>query len=199
MTALASDLSLDNPALSSQAVFRAVMDALARPGKPARLAGTGPIVHPLSAEALAIVRALADFETPLWVDPVLSASAPLRDHIGFHTGAPIVDDASRAAFALVSAGGPWPDADDLALGTADYPDRSTTLIVDGVDLDGGEPLALEGPGIAGSITLRPGGVPDDLKGRLKANRALFPRGIDILLVGSGFVLGLPRSVTVREA
>jgi alpha-D-ribose 1-methylphosphonate 5-triphosphate synthase subunit PhnH len=39
-------------------------------------------------------------------------------------------------------------------------------------------------------------LPLDLGERLLANRALFPRGVDLILVAPGAVVALPRSVRV---
>jgi alpha-D-ribose 1-methylphosphonate 5-triphosphate synthase subunit PhnH len=39
-------------------------------------------------------------------------------------------------------------------------------------------------------------VPDDLAHRLASNRLTFPLGIDVLLVGTGEVVALPRSVRI---
>jgi alpha-D-ribose 1-methylphosphonate 5-triphosphate synthase subunit PhnH len=46
--------------------------------------------------------------------------------------------------------------------------------------------------------LRAEPLPADLPRRLAANRALFPRGIDLLLVTGSRVAALPRSVTLTD-
>ena len=85
---------------------------------------------------------LCDPETGL---PLTGAhdTPAVRDWITFHTGAPFVD-ASDAAFVL----GTWAEIelDTLPLGTAEYPDRSATVIVeqDAVRAHG---ATLRGPGI----------------------------------------------------
>jgi alpha-D-ribose 1-methylphosphonate 5-triphosphate synthase subunit PhnH len=122
----------------------------------------------------------------------------LRDWLAFHTGAPLTVDPSAAEFAVVSKRGPWPDFEDLAPGTPSYPDRSTTLICDGVTFDEGGRVDLSGPGIAGTTTLCLSGVPQDIVARLSANRATFPLGIDVLLAGEAGIVGLPRSVRVTR-
>ena len=48
-------------------------------------------------------------------------------------------------------------------------------------LRGGPPLALAGPGIRDTQVLCASGLPGDMAGRLAANRALFPRGVDFIL------------------
>ena len=59
-----------NPVGDAQATFRAVLDAMARPGKLDRV-GSGLVAPaPLDSATAAVLLALIDNETPLWVDPV---------------------------------------------------------------------------------------------------------------------------------
>ena len=66
------------PVLASQAAFRALMDAVARPGtvKPLPPAAAAP--SPLSATAAAVALTMLDYETPVWLDapPIGSACTP---------------------------------------------------------------------------------------------------------------------------
>ena len=87
---------LPDPVADAQSCFRAVLDAMARPGRirtvPAGLAAPSPLCD----AAAALLLTLVDHETPLWLDP---AAEPARGWIGFHTGAPVVPPA-QALFAL---------------------------------------------------------------------------------------------------
>ena len=49
----------------------------------------------------------------------------------------------------------------------------------------GQRWSLSGPGIADRASLAADPLPDDLGERLAANRALFPRGVDLILVAAG--------------
>ena len=62
------------PVLASQATFRALMDAVARPGtvKPLPPAAAAP--PPLSATAAAVALTMLDYETPVWLDAPLARS-----------------------------------------------------------------------------------------------------------------------------
>ncbi|MEO8526725.1 MAG: phosphonate C-P lyase system protein PhnH, partial [Caldimonas sp.] len=80
----------------------------------------------------------------------------------------------------------------------EYPDRSTTVAVTLPALDGGRALTLRGPGIKDSRTIAPAGLPDDFIAQWRANRAPFPRGVDLLLVANGHMLGLPRTTRITE-
>jgi alpha-D-ribose 1-methylphosphonate 5-triphosphate synthase subunit PhnH len=92
-----------------------------------------------------------------------------------------------------------PDFAVFAQGTAEYPDRSATLILQVESLKGGPKLVLKGPGIKDLANISPHPLPADFVARMRANRALFPRGVDLILVAGTSILGLPRSTRVEAA
>jgi alpha-D-ribose 1-methylphosphonate 5-triphosphate synthase subunit PhnH len=186
------------PALASQAVFRAVMDAFARPGEIKALPHAAVSPSPLSATAAALAWALLDYETPLWLDAPLADAPAVAEWIRFHAGARVTDDPRQAAFAIVSDPAQAPPFDQFALGTPEYPDRSTTLVLQVGCFGQGQRWSLSGPGIADRATLAADPLPDDLVERLAANRALFPRGVDLILVSPDSVAALPRSVNLQR-
>ena len=191
-----------DPVHDAQQTFRAVMNALARPGTLQPVAGLTGAPAPLAPVAAAIAVALADYETPLWLDGPLAAAPDVAAWLAFHTGARIGAAPSQAAFALVADAGALPDLAGFAQGTDVYPDRSTTLIVQVEALSGAATrLRLAGPGISGHATLSVAGLPADIADRLAANHALFPRGVDLVLAGPEGVAALPRTtrVTLVEA
>ncbi|ACA17329.1 phosphonate C-P lyase system protein PhnH [Methylobacterium sp. 4-46] len=194
---------LRDPVHDAQAVFRAVMDALARPGRIQRLAPDLAPPRPLTPELAAVALALADAEAPLWLDPVLAASGAVADFLRFHTGAPLVVEPAAAQFALVAAPAACPDFAAFAQGEPAYPDRSATLVLACAELAETHPaeeggLVLEGPGIRARARLRAAPLPPDFAARMRANRAAFPLGLDLLLTAPGRVAGLPRSTRVTE-
>jgi alpha-D-ribose 1-methylphosphonate 5-triphosphate synthase subunit PhnH len=119
--------------------------------------------------------------------------------IGFQTGAVQVKAPGQARFAVGSLGAGLPNLSDFALGTADYPDRSTTLVLVLDSLTAGATLTLSGPGIETSATIRPAGLSPAFFADWAINNALFPRGIDVLLVSGGEAIGLPRTTRIRSA
>src|SRR5262245_41700634 len=196
MTVLAP--GFDDAVLGAQSAFRGIMEATARPGTVCRLEDAVSPPPLLSCGAGTVALTLFDHDTPVWLDAALAAETDVVYWLRFHTRAPIVSDPRAAAFALLSQPQRAPPFDTFALGTLDYPDRSATLILQVDSLERGEPLRLSGPGIKGRSTLRATPLPADLAARLAANRALFPRGVDLLLVTESSVAALPRSVTVVE-
>jgi alpha-D-ribose 1-methylphosphonate 5-triphosphate synthase subunit PhnH len=193
-----------DPVHGAQQTFRAVMNAMARPGTLQPVDGLAEAPAPLSPVAGAVAVALADYETPLWLDTPLAAAPEVAAWLAFHTGARTGAAPAEAAFALAAAPAGLPDLAGFALGSDIYPDRSTTLIlqVDDFTADGASTrLHLAGPGIRGHATLAVAGLPADIVARLAANQALFPRGVDLILAGPAAVAALPRTtrVTLMEA
>lgn len=178
-----------DPGAHSAHAFRAVMEAMARPGSLQRIAGSAPPA-PLSAAAGAVVLTLCDADTPIHLAGAANC-APVRDWIAFHTGAP-PSEPSDCVFAL----GTWQDLmprDAYPIGTPEYPDRSATWIVemDALDIEG-TGAVLRGPGIQDTATLALPDIP-----ALQANHALFPLGLDFIFTSGAYIAGLPRSTEVR--
>lgn len=187
-----------DPVFESQSVFRGVLAALSRPGRAVACVASVTAPAPLMPAVAAVVATLADNTSPVWLDAALSEGAAPA-WVGFHTGAPIVPDPEAAAFALIGDPLAMPDLSTFALGTAEYPDRSATLIVQVESLEGGGRLVLKGPGIEDRAHVAPHPLPAGFVARMRANRALFPRGVDLILVAGDRILGLPRSTRVEAA
>jgi alpha-D-ribose 1-methylphosphonate 5-triphosphate synthase subunit PhnH len=180
------------PALEAQRLYRRLLDAMARPGRPQDLSEAPDAPQDLFRSTAGVALTLLDFETPVWLDPALrggEAQAWLR----FHCGCPFTDDAKAAAFALIVDAARMPRLESFNPGDARYPDRSTTLLVQVPSLVGGQSVQLAGPGIEGAVELSPAGVPDDFWTQVDANRAEFQLGVDLLLMDEERVLALPRS------
>jgi alpha-D-ribose 1-methylphosphonate 5-triphosphate synthase subunit PhnH len=190
-----------DPVRDARDVFRAVLDAMAEPGRVIPVDGITEAPAPLSPVAAAVVATLADFETTVWRDETLSTEA-IAAWIAFHTGAPPTDDASAAAFAVIGDAAGAPGWETFAVGTDVDPSLSTTAIlqVAGFDatLPGTRRFRLTGPGIETTRDVTIAGAPADLAARAAANRALFPRGVDLVLAGPQAVMALPRTTRIEE-
>ena len=179
--------------LSAQSTFRSVMDAMARPGAVQRVVPAAGTPGPMMRGTAAIALTLFDHDTPLWLDGQMSESMDVVKWLKFHTGAPVVQDPSVAAFALVADGALLPALERFALGSNEYPDRSTTVLLQVDSLSNGRSYELRGPGIDGVAMLQATIRPADLLERLRLNEALFPRGIDVVLVADDAVVAIPRT------
>ncbi len=184
-----------DPVGASQATFRAVLTAMAEPGRimTPDLALTPP--PPLGPAAAAVALALLDGDTPVWCDPASRAAAP---SLRFHTGAPLVDAPERARFALIADTAALPSLATFDAGTDEYPDRSATLIVAVARLGDGDTMVLRGPGIQERTRFAVAGLPAGFRAEWRANHARFPRGIDVILTAGDRLACLPRSVQIVE-
>jgi alpha-D-ribose 1-methylphosphonate 5-triphosphate synthase subunit PhnH len=179
--------------LSAQSTFRSVMDAMARPGSVQRIVAAAGTPAPMMRGAAAIALTLFDHDTPIWLDPAMSETPNVAKWLKFHASAPVVQDSAICSFALVGDAGALPALDCFSFGSNEYPDRSTTLILQVESLSEGPSFELRGPGIDGAATLRVTLQPADLFARLAINEALFPRGIDVVLVADDAIVAIPRT------
>ena len=188
-----------DPVFDGQRVFRATMDALASPGRALSLGAMATPPAPLTAELAALALTLCDHDSPVWLDAALASAPAVGDWLRFHTGAPITRDKRYAMFALVSDPVAMPSLEDFALGTDEYPDRSTTLILAVDSLENGAAFELRGPGIKDVAKLAPHPLPPGFAAQWAANGQQFPRGVDVILAAPDAVTGLPRTTRIVEA
>lgn len=180
-----------NPVADAQSCFRAVLDAMARPGRIQAVTGVSA-PSPLCDAAASVLLTLADHETPLWLE---CAAEPARPWIGFHTGAPIVP-ADRALFAMAFS---LPDLLGFPNGTDEMPETAATVILQVSSLTTGSRFVLAGPGLREPTMLTVAGLPPDFAAIWQRNHALFPRGIDLILCAGEHLIALPRSVSIRDS
>ncbi|PTT20109.1 phosphonate C-P lyase system protein PhnH [Acidovorax sp. HMWF029] len=186
-----------NEAFGSQAVFRAVLQALSHPGCTVAVehdAQTPAVGHAASA---AVLLALLDSDCTLWLSPRL-ADSDVGGWLRFHTGCTLVADAALARFVWVAQGDSLPALHSLNQGSDIYPDQSATCVVDvarsaATTADTHGAWQLRGPGIQDVAALQVDGLPDDFEAQWAANHAVFPCGVDVLLGTAGHIVGLPRT------
>src|SRR6201995_2866249 len=177
--------------LSAQSTFSSVMEAMARPGSLQRVTAAVGTPPPMMRGVAAIALTLFDHDTPIWRDEKMSETIEVARWLKFRSGAPVVTDPAISAFALIADAGALPDLDGFALGSNEYPDRSTTLVLQVASLTEGPAYELRGPGIDGSAVLNASFAPKDLFDRLAINATLFPRGIDVVLVADDAIVAIP--------
>jgi alpha-D-ribose 1-methylphosphonate 5-triphosphate synthase subunit PhnH len=174
-----------NVPIDAAVAFRALMQVMATPGQIVDVTGAQP-PSPLSQAAGVALLTLCDPDTPIHLAPEVDVTA-VREWITFHTGAPF-SDAEKAQFAV----GSWTSLNGLnfPIGTSEYPDRSTTLIVEVETLsqDGSQ---LSGPGIKDTAALS---LPETAA--FQANATLFPLGLDYFFTSGARIAALPRTTKV---
>jgi alpha-D-ribose 1-methylphosphonate 5-triphosphate synthase subunit PhnH len=181
------------PVRDAQRCFRAVLEAMARPGSihSAGVDLTPP--SPMDNSTAAVLLTLVDGETPLWI---ASPFAPVRDWVTFHCGATVVQDKAKASFVLTPT---LPDLTLLAAGSHEAPETGTTVIAQVAALGRGTRYRLRGPGLRVPSLLQVNGLPPQFAAIWQSNHARFPCGVDLLLCCGTQLAALPRSVTVEEA
>lgn len=185
-----------DPVQHAQQSFRLILEAMSRPGRLTELTCPLEPPQPFGPATAATALTLFDGDTRIWIDAA-GRSEEVAAFLRFHCGCPLTDRPAEADFAICLA---WPeDFGRFAQGEPEYPDRSTTVIVqvDRLDSDGG--LVLSGPGIADRERLGIAPLPGDFAARWSVNRAGFPLGIDLILTADRTFCGLPRSLTIEEA
>ena len=205
-----------NPVDDAQAVFRAVLQAFSRPGMVVCLP---TLPHPLPEGDMpqgmvALALTLCDNDTPLWLDA--AADTPqMRHHLRFHCATPFTANPAKAVFAFISQPKAMPRLAAFHPGRADFPDRSTTLVIRvdrSAEATGPGLLEVTGPGVKGNEhgawePFRLGGLPSWFWTDWSDNHAAYPLGVDVLFVGAGIadsgkpyaaVLALPRTAKVRK-
>jgi alpha-D-ribose 1-methylphosphonate 5-triphosphate synthase subunit PhnH len=189
-----------DPVFAAQSVFRNLIDGFARPGAIEQLSAKSTPPAPLGAAAGAVALTLCDHDTPLWLTPALGKSA-VPQWVAFHTGASVTTSKTEARFAFVEKGAAFPGFDQFSLGTQEYPDRSTTLVIEVEALTGGQALIAKGPGIKDETEVAVKGLPEVFLEFWTANRAIFPRGVDLVLTAGEELLCLPRTtrLSLKEA
>jgi alpha-D-ribose 1-methylphosphonate 5-triphosphate synthase subunit PhnH len=185
-----------DPPLDSQRVFRAVLQAMARPGQIQLLDRLPEGPMPLRPATAALALALLDLETPVWLSEDLRGAA--AHYLAFHTGAPQVDAIADARFIVIGHGEALPDLAALDLGDAEYPERAASLVIQVERLAPERGRRLRGPGIAGQIDVAVEGLAESFWDAFALNRKRFPLGFDTFLVAGDAVLGLPRSTILGE-
>jgi alpha-D-ribose 1-methylphosphonate 5-triphosphate synthase subunit PhnH len=184
-----------DPVHDSQGIFRCLLDAFAYPGRTVEFAADLEGPAPLMPATAAVLLALLDHDTPLFLSDSLDRPA-VRNFMRFHAGTRLIALPEGAAFAAVQAPELLP-LDRFEAGTDTYPDRSATIVVQVEALAGGPPTLWRGPGIADTSEVSVAGLPAAFWTAWRANNALFPCGVDLVLTSGRAAIALPRGVRVE--
>ncbi|WP_295895561.1 phosphonate C-P lyase system protein PhnH [uncultured Vibrio sp.] len=185
----------------SQQCFRLLLKAMSEPGTVVTLDRCDGFGNMMSAAAQTLL-SMADNATPIWLSPAYIQDRAVSENIKFHVSAPMVESLEQASFAVYSL----QDLDNqdwhnlpFNIGNEEYPDTSTTVLIelDSV-LDGAE-LMLSGPGIEVQRNVKLKGAPTALITYLMQRQedVNFPLGVDFIFVCDQQVMCLPRTTNVE--
>jgi alpha-D-ribose 1-methylphosphonate 5-triphosphate synthase subunit PhnH len=183
---------------NSQEVFRALMDAMASPGQVIDVGNLTAAPSPISSVAASVAATLFDHDATVWCDKSITGSAAAIGWLKFHTGLELTTNPSDAQFALIGDLETMPSFESFAKGTSEYPDRSTTIILQVDGFNRPDELTLKGPGIQEAQVFAPSQLPRMFVDQWAANRGAFPRGIDLIFAGKGALAALPRTTRISK-
>ena len=191
-------LSFADPVFESQAAFRAVLNAVASPGK---VFVGGEVYRPRRRYARPPRRRCWRWRIlrrrclSRWIflserrPPSICASTPAR---------PIAATPDKAAFALELATDAALDLARFAEGDPEYPDRSTTLVLQ-VGFRRRAALAPSWPRHQGRNASSRSRRRRKTLSSMQANGQKFPLGVDLILVAGALLVAAPRSTQISEA
>lgn len=186
--------SFKDPVHHAQQTFRALLDALARPGTPQTAAHlTAP--DGLTSSCAAACLTLLDLEKTIWLQPGLPEAE--RSWLLFHTGCRFTAHPQAADFALIWHIATAPSLSEFSWGTAEYPEASTSLLIQLPALQGGDPVILYGPGILDTITVT-APLAAEFWQQWQEMTADYPLGVDSWCFAGDQVLGLPRTARLQS-
>ncbi len=188
--------TLNDPVHDSQRLFRQLLSAMSEPGTLHTLEAPSPPGGELGPALWGTLLTLCDLDIRVWLAPELDGPA-LREALALHIGCRLTAKPADADFALVTPA-VLAEAREFALGSDEYPERSTTLLVALDTLEPAGKWRLSGPGIADRRQLGLGDAAGPLMSRLVANRDRFPCGLDAILTCGPRLAALPRSTRIEE-
>ncbi|MCF8468527.1 MAG: phosphonate C-P lyase system protein PhnH [Sneathiella sp.] len=189
-------VGFNDKVMDATACFRAVLDAMSRPASLQALPVSLAAPRGLQAGTVAVLLTLADMDTPVWLAPECD-TPEARAHLRFHVGCPIIDGPAQAVFAVMSVDRDLSVTGELALGSAEYPDRSATVILESEGLIDGEGPIFSGPGFKEPRRFCVEEQPAALWSHIAANQALFPRGLDWIFTSPTHLAALPRTTRIE--
>ena len=183
-----------DPVFDSQAAFRACLTALATPGTVVDLGAGFETIPGLDAAAGAMLLALLDQDTRLWLSPG-AAAGPIAASLKFHTGCSLAAAPREADFALIASAADLPALETFNAGSQEYPERSAALVLQVPAFAGG--WRLSGPGIRGEARLSVPVLGEAFLRQWESNHKRFPRGVDLYLTCGTRLCGLPRTTRIE--
>ncbi|MBC7802281.1 MAG: phosphonate C-P lyase system protein PhnH [Candidatus Parcubacteria bacterium] len=184
-----------DPVLDSQAAFRSSLAALSAPGTIVALGAGLEAIAGLHAAASALLLALLDQDTRLWLSPGLSAGRTAAS-LKFHTGCALAAAPGEADFALVAAPEELPSLASFNAGSDEYPERSATVLLQVPALATGG-WRLTGPGVKDEARLSVPALGAAFLTQWERNHSRFPRGVDLFLTSGEQLCCLPRTTRIE--
>jgi alpha-D-ribose 1-methylphosphonate 5-triphosphate synthase subunit PhnH len=185
-----------DPVLGPQHTFRAILEAMAKPGLLVKINSKLYLPERLNAASAAICLTLFDDETPVWTD--LSWNSSAVDWFQSQCGCSVVTEPCMAHFALITQPTIMPPLDDFKIGDEAHPESAATLIVQVERFDDNHDKILSGPLTKTSTHFSPVGIRSQFWKQWQLQAALFPLGVDVFFTCNDILAALPRTTQVSD-
>lgn len=176
-------------------VFRAILGSFSKPAVSTSIVKVQSAPSPLLPTTAAIALTLFDYQTPIWLSAELNTDA-VRKFLRFQTGAPLTADPAAASFAIVALAETQNEWPNFNLGSHEYPDRSTTVILQVPSLTTGDAVRVSGPGLKDPVDFHVAKSTPDFWQHIQMNNSLFPIGNDFMFASPNVIAALPRSASI---
>mgnify|MGYP000131453347 FL=1 len=186
-----------NPVLGPQQTFRAIIEAMARPGQLIKIKSKLNNIEMLNMASAAVCLTLLDDETPLWTD--LSWNCTAVNWFQIHCGCSVVTEPCMAHFALITRPADMPLLDDFKIGDEEHPESAATLIIQVEGFNDPNVKILGGSGIKSTTHFAPAGIPKIFWQQWQLQAALFPLGVDIFFTSNDILAALPRTTQIIDS
>jgi alpha-D-ribose 1-methylphosphonate 5-triphosphate synthase subunit PhnH len=172
--------------------FRSILRSFSKPAVPTTIVKVEGAPPPLFPTTAAIGLTLFDYQTPIWLSTDLNTDA-VRKFLRFQTGAPLTADPTDATFAILTLAETQSEWPNFNLGSDEYPDRSTTVILQVSSLTTGDAVRVSGPGLKDPVDFHVAKSTPDFWQHIQMNNSLFPIGNDFMFASPDAMAALPRS------
>ncbi|MEB3277479.1 MAG: phosphonate C-P lyase system protein PhnH [Lyngbya sp.] len=177
----------------AQITFRTLLNALSYPGTSREICIQLTPPPGLTLACAAASLTLLDLETTVWLSSEFDSE--VKSWLKFHTGCHFTNHPQDANFGIIHNINNREPLSSFNWGTAEQPERSTTLLIQFEALENSEFIRLNGPGISGEKSVKLPLSASFLQ-EWEENHQSYPLGVDVFLFGENTVIGLPRTTNL---
>ncbi|WP_413166868.1 phosphonate C-P lyase system protein PhnH [Capilliphycus salinus ALCB114379] len=177
----------------AQITFRTLLNALSYPGTSREISIQLTPPPGLTLACAAACLTLFDLETIVWLSEEFESE--VKTWLKFHTGCHFTDHPQDAHFGIIHNINNREPLSSFNWGTAEKPERSTTLLIQFEALETSQFIRLNGPGVFGVRVVKLPLSASFIQ-EWKENHQSYPLGVDVFLFGENTVIGLPRTTNL---
>jgi len=176
--------------------FRAIIEAMAHPGRLVRIKSKLNIPDLLNPASAATCLTFLFDEAPLWAD--LSWNSSAISWFQFHCGCSIVTEPCMAHYALITRPEVMPPLNTFKIGGNKHPESATTLIVQVEQFNNDKGKILSVPGMKTTTHFAPEGIPPKFWEQWQFLAASSPLGMDVFFTCNDILAALPGKTEIND-